>query len=95
MKIGQYLSKIWTRVQCATFFETRCSFSAREQEESVRRYDIIPLNAMHGHHRLKRSRVDRIIRARASDSSYMLDHAARYKFHIYRVFQKNGPPGLF
>jgi len=25
MKIGQYLAKIWTRVQCATFFETRCS----------------------------------------------------------------------
>jgi len=24
MKIGQYLAKIWTRVQCATFFETRC-----------------------------------------------------------------------
>jgi len=25
MKIGQYLAKIWTRVQYATFFETRCS----------------------------------------------------------------------
>ena len=26
MKIGQYLAKIWTRVQCATFFETRCIY---------------------------------------------------------------------
>ena len=28
MKIGQYLAKIWTRVQCATFFETRCIYKA-------------------------------------------------------------------